>query len=217
MKRLLLLFSHLVALAGAATNEPTDLGNNLSYLRVHSLADSTPYLRPALSANRPLVLDLRYTTATEESLVALRSALAQHPREAVLFVLISSATPTALVGALNQTPGALISLGATSTRSARIEVKTDPATDRRAYDALDAGTPLETLISGKVEKERYDEASLVAEFKNGNLEAEPPPEPDPTAPKPDEPTPKDPPLVDRVLQRAVHLQQAMLALRRTAG
>ena len=202
----------------AATNEPTDLGSNLSYLRVHSLADSAPELRSALSARRAFVLDLRYLTASEESLVVLRSAFAQHPREAPLFVLLSPATPSAVVEAINQTPGAFISLGATSTRSARIEVKADPVSDRRAYDAFDAGTPVDVLISGKLDKERFDEATLMQEFKNGNVDAEPPAGPDPTAAKPDHPVAaKEEPPVDRVLQRALHLQQAMLALRRTAG
>jgi hypothetical protein len=201
----------------AAASEPVDLGHNLSYLRVHSLPDSVPDLHLALSANRALVLDLRYTTTNAESLVVLRSDLAQHPREAPLFILISPATPAAVVEAIKQTPGGCISLGATSTRSARVVVKADPAADRRAYDALDAGTPVDALISGRIEKERFDEASLVEEFKNGNRDPEPPPGPDPTAPKSNGTATKDAPLVDRVLQRAVHLHQTMLALRRTAG
>lgn len=196
---------------------PVDLGHNLSYLRVHSLADSAPQLRSALSAGRPFVLDLRYASAGDESLAVLRTALARHPRGTELFILISGATPAAVVEAVSQAPGACISLGATSTRSARIEVRTDPAADRRAYDALEAGTPVAALISGKLEKERFDEATLVQEFKNGNHDAEPPAGPDPTAVRPDHPEPKAAPLVDRVLQRAVHLHQAMLALRRTAG
>jgi len=35
----------------------------------------------------------------------------------------------------------------------RIEVKADPVSDRRAYDAFDAGTPVDVLISGKLDKE----------------------------------------------------------------
>ena len=219
----------------AATTEPTDLGFNLSYLRVHSLADATPALGSALSASHAFVLDLRYATANDESVAVLRSALARHPREGSLFILISPATPAAVVEAINQTPGGCISLGATSTRSARIEVKADPAADRRAYDAWEAGTPVEALISGKIEKERFDEATLVQEFKNGNHDADlpgdrpgqtpagqqtgtvPPPGPDPTTAKPGPPETREAPLIDRVLQRAVQLHQAMLALRRTAG
>ena len=77
-----------------------------------------------------------------------------------------------------------------------------------------AGTPVETLISGKIEKDRYDEATLVQEFKNGNPEAAPPQPPDPTAAKATDAPAKPPVLVDRVLQRAVHLHAARLALRR---
>ena len=206
----LILFSS--ALAAGAT-ETTDLGYNLSYLRVHSLADSAPYLNSALSAQRAFVLDLRYTTASDESLPALRAALALHPAGSPLFILISPATPAAVVDAINQTRGAFISLGITSSRSAKIVVKTDAATDRRAYEALDNGTPVATLISGKIEKERFDEATLVQEFKAGNTDPAPPAAPDPTEPKSEAAEEKPVPLIDHVLQRAVHLHQALLALR----
>ncbi|MSU45657.1 MAG: hypothetical protein EXS42_00655 [Lacunisphaera sp.] len=93
-------------------------------------------------------------------------------------------------------------------------VQTAAAADRRAYDALETGTPLATLISGKVEKDRFDEATLVKEFKNGNPDASPPPLPDPTALKSAAAPEKLVPLTDRVLQRAVHLHRAGLVLRR---
>lgn len=217
---LLALGSQLLALSSpAAAAEPANLGNSLSYLRVHSLADAVTALRSSLSVNHACVLDLRYTTASEESTGALQTALAQHPAEAPLFILISPATPPGVVDAINQAQprGAIVTLGFTSSRSAalpKIAVKTDAETDRRAYDALEAGTPVETLISGKIEKERFDEATLVQEFKNGNPDAAPPTPPDPTAPKPADAPVKPLPLIDRVLQRAVQLHQALLALRR---
>ncbi len=222
MKPLLLLFSALGLLcsAPAATPAPADLGANLSYLRVHSLADAAPDLRSAFSAHRAFVLDLRYTTANEESLAGLQAALALHPPEAPLFILLSPATPAAVAEAIKQTPGAYLSLGITGTRSARIEVKADAAADRRAYDALDAGTPVTALLSGKIEKERFDEATLVQEFKNGNHDAEPPalsrvegPAASPTAAAPAAAPQKAAALTDHVLQRAVHLHQALLALK----
>jgi len=56
----------------------------------------------------------------------------------------------------------------------------------------------------------------VHEFKNGHPDAEPPPAPDPTAAKPAGDTAKETPPVpptDRVLQRALHLHRALLALK----
>jgi hypothetical protein len=96
-----------------------------------------------------------------------------------------------------------------------VVVRTDEDTDRRAYEALATGTPVTQLISGKIEKERYDEAVLVQEFKNGNPDPAPPPALDPTAGKHSGTAEKAAvPLIDHVLQRAVHLHHALLALRR---
>jgi len=223
MKQILpLLFLLLPALIFA--REPTDLGYNLSYLRVHSLAEATPELQSALAVKHACVLDLRYATASDESIEALKTALEGYPAESPLFILVSPETPSALVGAINPSAKPMvITLGtAGSQPSPRITVKTDAETDRRAYDAFDKGTPLTELISGKIDKDRYDEATLVHEFKNGNPDAEPPLTPDPTkskgvpaADKTTEATQDAPePLKDRVLQRALNLHQALLALRR---
>jgi hypothetical protein len=80
--------------------------------------------------------------------------------------------------------------------------------DRAAYAALKSGTPLAQLISGKIEKERFDEAALVKEFKNGNHDALPP-----GATTASDKESAAPP-VDRVLQRALHLHHALQALKR---
>ena len=78
--------------------------------------------------------------------------------------------------------------------------------------ALGQGTLPAILVTGKIEKERFDEATLVQEFNNGNPDAEPPPLPDPTRPKLNEAAPVKAPLIDRVLQRAIQLHRALLAL-----
>lgn len=118
-----------------------------------------------------------------------------------------------IVTAIAQTSA--LTLGAPGSAPApNVVVQTAAAADRRAYDALETGTPLATLISGKVEKDRFDEATLVKEFKNGNPDASPPPLPDPTALKSAAAPEKLVPLTDRVLQRAVHLHRAGLVLRR---
>lgn len=215
MKR---LFSALCFLSSAlcalsAGTELTDLGSGLAYLRIHSVADSEAALRKAVPGAGALVLDLRYATASDESAAALKSALARRPTNTPLFILVSPATPSAVAPAIVQSPA--LTLGAPgSAPGPKVVVLTDAATDRRAYDALETGTSLEKLISGKIAKDRFDEATLVHEFKNGNPDAAPAPLPDPTAPKPAG-TPEQPaPLVDRVLQRAVHLHRALQALRR---
>ena len=223
--KLPLLF--LLALLGPAAlinaGETADLGNDLTYLRVHSLAEAAPLLHSALAVKRSCVLDLRYASASQESLAALRTALAGHPTDSRLFILVSPSTPTAVSDIIkSDTMGAQITLGVPgSTPSPRIAVRTDVAADRRAYEAFDHGTPLDDLISGKVDKDRFDEAALVKEFKNGNTEAEPPPAPDPTQLKDgtettgtgDSPATPGELLKDRVLQRALHLHQALLALK----
>jgi hypothetical protein len=212
MKRLILLFSALCLLSSGT--ELTDLGQGLSYLRIHSVADSEAALRKAVPGTGALVLDLRYATANDESAAALQTALAGRPAGTPLFILVSPATPPVLGPVIGASPA--LTLGAAgSLPTPKVIVQADAATDRRAYDALDAGTALPKLISGKIEKERFDEATLVQEFKNGNPDAAPLPAPDPTAPKPAGASEKEPPapLVDRVLQRAVHLHRALLALK----
>ncbi|WP_091057856.1 hypothetical protein [Opitutus sp. GAS368] len=203
-----LLFAPLCAKA----TELTDLGSGLAYLRIHSLAESDAALHQAVPGAGALVLDLRYATARDDSAAALQSALAGHAAGAPLFILVSPATPAALAAVIRTSPA--LTLGAPgSTPAPKVVVQTDAATDRRAYDALEAGTALDKLITGKIEKERFDEATLVHEFKNGNPDAEPPPPPDPTAPKPAGAPETPAPLIDRVLQRAIHLHRTLLALK----
>lgn len=192
--------------------EPIDLGQDLAYLRVHALADEQTVIADLTRTGKPLVLDLRYATANDESLATFRAMLANRLAGATLFILVSPATAPALA----TTVASELTLGPVGTLPApKVSVQTDSDTDRRAYDALDAGKTLAELISGRIEKDRYDEASLMKDFKNGNTSPEPPPRPNLTAPKPSavEVTPG---LTDRVLQRAVNLHQTLLALRRPA-
>jgi hypothetical protein len=247
MKRLLsvicLLSSVLCSLSSGA--ELTDLGQGLSYLRIHSVGDSESVLRKAVPGAGALVLDLRYATADETAAATLKSALASRSSGALLLVLVSPATPAALTPVITAPPA--LTLGAPgSVPAPKIIVRTDAAVDRKAYDALDAGTELSKLVTGKIEKDRFDEATLVKEFKNDH-DALPGDRPGQTpAGLPGNPaergisgtntgpaaagngasvtgapgaedTPREIAVVaptDRVLQRAIHLHRAMLALRR---
>lgn len=194
---------------------PYDLGEGLGYVRVQRLADAlllVDLLNRTQSKGSALVIDLRYPTVADEDVPALAVTLAQRAPATSLFVLVSPQTPTALVPALAKLPPPALTLGVAGSLPAPTIVVAQPAdADRRAYDALEGGLPLEALITGKIEKERFDEAELVKEFENGNANAAPPPEPDPTQKPAAE---KAPVLTDRVLQRAVHLHRALLALKR---
>ncbi len=210
MKRILLLFSVLCLLSPGT--ELTDLGQGLAYLRIHSVAESAAALQKAVPGAGALVLDLRYVTVNDDAAASLKAALAGHGTATPLFLLVSPATPPELAAVIRTAP--VFTLGILgSVPAPKVVVQADGTADRRAYDALETGTALDKLVTGKLEKERFDEATLVHEFKNGNPDAEPPPPPDPTAPKPAGETEKPAPLTDRVLQRAIHLHRALLALK----
>jgi hypothetical protein len=216
IRALLVLALSLKAQLGASTG-PVDLGEGLTYLRISSLSESAPAQPSITPPGGALVLDLRYCSSKSAD-NAWSAVLARPAGSGPIFVLVSPSTPAEVAATLGNTPAAILTLGAPGTSPPpRVIVHTDAATDRRAYDAFASGTSLESLISGKIEKQRFDEATLVHEFKNGNATPEPPPTPDPTAPKPAAPGGTAPPparLTDRVLQRAVHLHRAWLALRR---
>lgn len=200
---LCLLFSGLGLLVRGS--EPADLSGDLGYLRVHSIGLEREAISAALAKPRALVLDLRYPTDERDAGEILRQALAR-PASARLYVLVSPATPVPVVGAIASNPTRLTTLGVKGSRpEPQVVVLQSSDDDRRAYDALMAGTPLANLVSGKIEKERYDEASLVHEFKNGVLDPKPPASPAGG---------ESARLTDRVLQRAVHLHRALQALRR---
>ena len=190
--------------------EPVDLGEGLSYLRVHSLGESAQPLEAALAGGRALIIDLRRATAIPEDAAAFGAGLARRNSRAALLLLVGPDTSAPVAAALGQLPHGALTLGVDGAKPKPSVVVAQPAdADRRAYDALDGGMKLEDLVNGKIDKERFDEASLVQEFKNGNGTAAPPPVPDPTKPAPE----KAPVLTDRVLQRAIHLHRGLAALK----
>jgi hypothetical protein len=198
--------------AFAAQSSPQDLGQGLNYFRVHALADDAKALEAAVAGNAALVIDVRFASARPEDVALFEHALAQHHGAELLCVLVSPATPAAFAAALADGTGRFTTLGVSGAApSPKVVVEQAAETDRRAYDALDAGTPLAALLSGKIEKDRYDEAALMNDFSNGNTSGEPPPAPDPKTIK-DAPE-KPPVLIDRVLQRAVHLHRALAAIK----
>ena len=81
-------------------------------------------------------------------------------------------------------------------------MKTSAEEERRAYDALEQGVAIDTLLSDNPNQVRNDEASLskdrVAEAAAESADA----------------TKRVTPPLDATLQRAVHLHRALVALKR---
>lgn len=218
MKHILRLFSVICLLSSVSAAEPVELGPDLGYLRVHSIVGEREAITTALLKHHALVLDLRYPLDERDAGETLRQELTSQPAKPRLYVLVSPATPVPVVGVIASSPVRwLVTLGVTGSRpQPQVVVQQSAEADRTAYAALAAGATLDQLISGRIEKERFDEASLVKEFKNGNYDAQPPaldrvsgvP---PGAAKTGESAAVRP---DRVLQRAVHLHRALRALKR---
>ena len=215
---LLLVFSLPSSiLSPAALGAPIDLGQNLTYLRLHGRPDDVPAL--AATWGKPaLIVDLRYPAA--DAAQYLTADLPPRPHPAPLFVLVGPATPSNALAALRQHAPALITLGLPApglTPDIALAVK--PEDDRRAYEALDSGVPVESLLSEKLAKQRFDEAALINERAQGPgrtgttmadaATATAKPSPTPAHPAADAPRtePKD-----VVLQRAVQLHRTLLAL-----
>ncbi len=211
LRACLALVCAFLCVTAARALESVDLGEGLGYVRVSALERDGADLPAALNAGRALVVDLRYATADADTAGAFLRAVSARTTKQPLFVLVSPQSPADILPAL--LPPGVFTLGVADSRpQPAVIVAQTAAADRTAYDALAAGTKLDDLISGKIEKERFDEASLVKEFQNGNHNAEPPPEPEPGQPAATRPTPP----LDRVLQRAVHLHRALLAWRPAA-
>jgi len=230
---LLLTFS-ILAPSTRAT-ELTDLGEGLSYLRVHAIDESAKGLTSSIREREFLVLDLRHANTTTASAALLRTALEGRTSKQPVFILIGPATPSSIGEILASATGKCVTLGVKEAMPMPHVIIEQPAdADRLAYEALESGQTIDSLISGKIGKDRFDEAALMKEFNGGNIAAAPPAPRDPTA-KPAAPEKtaapvkpalpaangtqpdKTEPITDRVLQRAVHLHRALLAIKPRSG
>lgn len=210
------LFRHASALVlggailctGLRAEEPIDLGKGVSYLRIASANVAAPDLAKAVARAQALILDFR-ATADEAVASTSLSPLASLPAKSELYVLVSPDTPTAVADELAKANGKFVTLGIKdSNPQPQVVVLQPVADDRKARQSLAEGTAPAKLISGKIEKERFDEADLMKEFKAGNPDAHPPESAPGTSTKPA-------PFTDRVLQRAVQLHLARVALQRS--
>jgi hypothetical protein len=184
---------------------PLLLGQGLSYYRIHELPADIPS-PPGLRAGS-CVLDLRFAKSDDAAAAVLNAwvkftASSNTP----VFILENQETSAALLAAFpgSGAAGVVVLAPASEKLSPDIAVRVDSDTDRRAYDALDKGTPLASLLADNPEKPRIDEAYLEKEhLSDGDA-------PDVATDKPSPPSP----LVDSVLQRAVQVHRGLLALKR---
>ncbi len=193
--------------AGVAFSAPLEreLGSGLLYVRVHDV----PGDLPAKPAGRvpPCIIDVRYVNADTEAAAGFSSWLHQRatPRTPV-FVLANADTARAILQVLaTHERGKGIAVIGIERGGFRpdIPVKGAPEEERRAYDALEKGAAIGTLLSDNPEKVRNDEASL---SKDRLAEASAEAAGDASKPAP--------PPIDVTLQRAMHLHRALVALRR---
>jgi len=182
-----------------------DLGMGLTYYRVHQL----PTDQPSPRSGRPgaCVVDLRYAKSDEGSAAALRAWVRFNASpHAPIFLLENAQTDPALLAALpgNGQPGLIVLAPADARIGPDFPVRVSEKADRRAYEALEKGADISTLLSDYPDKPRIDEAYLEKEHLA-----------DSDAPDVDTDKPAPPrPLVDPMLQRAVQLHRGLLALKK---
>jgi hypothetical protein len=185
-----------------------DLGQGLLYYRVHRLPDDLP--SPTPSPHRgPCVLDLRFVDGDREAGAALAAWIGFNASpSSPVFVLINGGTGAALRRAVGRRDpgGRLILAPAAAECHPDIAVDISPAADRAAYEALERGTALETLLTDNPAKPRMDEAELAREHLPDSALAE-------AAPEAKAASTAAPSPIDRVLQRAVQIDRGLIALK----
>jgi pimeloyl-ACP methyl ester carboxylesterase len=212
MMKLSFVFLLLALAAGPGrAAPPLDLGLGLVYCRVHTLPGDLPADPPV--RGHPCVLDVRYVSADRSAAAALAGWIKAHagPRTPVL-LLADAGTGPALLAALgppDSNPGLVVLGPAAPGFQPDIALSVDPQTERRAYAALETGTPAASLIDDSPDKPRNDEARLAREHLSDSAlenddQAGAAAEPKPAA--------RPAPLIDALLQRAVQLHRALLAL-----
>ncbi|MDO8544929.1 MAG: hypothetical protein Q7S40_31180 [Opitutaceae bacterium] len=203
---LILLLASVTATVAAPLQR--ELGQRLLYHRVTELpADLPATAGPA--RKQPLVLDLRFVQGKEAAAIATEAWLKFHASARTpVFVLANAETGGELrrmLAGLRRSPGVLVVGRPGRNFEPDVAVQTAAADERRAYDALASGTAVGSLMTDNPEKVRNDEASLSRDrLADASADA-----------ATDEIRGKtERPPVDAVLQRAVHLHRALVALRK---
>jgi hypothetical protein len=200
------LFFWCAAVGATAAPLERDLGNGLAYVRVHVLPADLPTKAPTRPAAS--VLDVRFVSTDAEGATALSAWLNfRATAKAPVFLLANSETAPALLEALEKHErGAVVVIGIEAGAfRPDVAVKATRDDERRAYDALEKGAAIVTLLTDNPNKVRNDEASL---SKDRLAEA--------SADATDAALVGKAPVVpiDATMQRAVHLHRALLALKR---
>jgi hypothetical protein len=210
--RIASLFLLAAACAGPAHSAPLsrELGHGLAYVRVHSLPGDLPAVM-----GEACVLDLRYVAGGRAAAAPLGSWVRAHcgRRTPVLILANARTGPDLLAGLVprDAIPG-LVILGAPAPGfQPDVAVSVAPGTERRAYDALEKGVPVDSLVTEAVDKPRDDEAMLAREHLPDSALGD---EGGPAAGDEAGRAATPPQLVDAVLQRAVQLHRALVALGR---
>lgn len=204
------------ALVAAALGAPLasaplerDLGEGLTYFRVRSVPADLP--SDAAIQNRSAVVDLRFAKGDSAAPTLVAGWMKFHASpKAIRFVLVNGATDPHILAGLRDrsaTPGLLVIGIAGQSFPTDIAVTQSSDDEKRAFEALEAGTDIVTLITDNPAKQRNDEASLSRDRPNGASDA------GDDALEPKARAEKTPPL-DAALQRAVHLHRALKVVRK---
>ena len=206
MKVRLLLFTLLLlptwALAAPLERE---VGNGLVYVRVHTI----PADLPAKPTGRvpACIVDLRYVDTNSDGATAFAAWLkARATSRTPVFVIANADTARPLLKELSvHERGTGIAVVGIPRGGFKPDVAVSASADdeRKAYDALEKGAVIGTLLADNPNKVRNDEASL---SKDRLAEA--------SADATDGSPKQAPPPIDAALQRAVHLHRALVALKR---
>lgn len=206
MKRIGLVAAFFLSALGAGAAPLTcDLGQGLPYYRASEVPADLP---PAAAAmKKGCVLDLRFAHGDTAAGTALTDWLKRHasPKTPVI-VLANVATSPELRAALtphDPSAGVMVIGGAAPGFEPDLGVKIGVADERRAYDALAEGVSLTILLTDNPDKVRNDEASLSRD-RLAEASADAVADAKRSAPPP----------VDAVLQRAVHVHRALVALKK---
>ncbi len=217
MKAFVLLCGLLLALKGIAHGAllSRDLGQGLVYQRIHQLPADLP--TDEAVRRQPCILDLRYVSCDGAATAALVAWLRFHATEhAPVFVLANSNTAPILLSAfttLGKDPCVIVIGSSEAGFSPDIAVRISAEAERLAYDAVEHGASLDSLIIETPDKPRNDEAQLAKERQSDSAASEDPSAP--PLPNMDTVKPKQPlPMIDAVLQRAVQLHRTLLALKK---
>jgi len=185
-----------------------NLGDGLVYFRIHALPADLP--ADAAIVKHAAVIDVRYATGETDAAAVFGSWLRFHAsRQDPLFILANTGTAPAILAVLRESKGSgLLTVGLAGHRfSPEIPVEGSATEEKRAYQALDDGATVASLIADHPEKQRNDEASLAKPAPSSTADDLPASEP--AAPNPAPP-------VDLSLQRAVQLLRGLKALKTTA-